>query len=148
MARGTRVAATYSLSLHVHIRFVQLQKDLFPPRAADSYLPAVNQATRHAVEYADKVERFSELAPLAAMDLFMSVALGYSPMTTSSLVPATSKADPLDLVFAQNAMVAMSHLGYICIRRHRCNLSDVWWWAVSYFSLFRFVLCNSSLSFG
>ncbi len=88
-----------------------MQKDMFTPQAAEKYLDAINQAARTAVPMVEHVKAFDDLAPFAAMDLFMAVALGTSPNTVTSLDPAHNRSDPRDLKFALDAMRSTKAIG-------------------------------------
>jgi cytochrome P450 len=88
-----------------------LQKDMFPHKVAESYLPVINQAARNSLPFVPMAKEFSALAPFAAFDLFMSVMLGKSPRTTASLDSNEQQPHPDDVKFAQNAIMGMGVLG-------------------------------------
>jgi hypothetical protein len=89
----------------------QVQKDIFPPQAAAAYLPAFNAAARATMPFMPQAT-FGTLAPFVAFDMFMSMALGYSPKTITSIDPAKNVARPGDVQFANDAMETFNHVVY------------------------------------
>jgi len=80
----------------------KLQKDMFPPAAAESYLPLLDQPVRLISQQFPKVERLDQITPYAATDMFFTVMLGWNPRTVLGINGNVNKeADGADLDFVE-----------------------------------------------
>eukprot|EP00457_Paulinella_chromatophora_P005980 gb/GEZN01005998.1/.p1 GENE.gb/GEZN01005998.1/~~gb/GEZN01005998.1/.p1 ORF type:complete len:509 (+),score=64.64 gb/GEZN01005998.1/:59-1585(+) len=92
----------------------KLQKDIFPPSIADSYLPLIDPAAHLAAELCPNGERFDAIAPNIAFDMFCSVFLGINPKTVllhHSEEEQRAKVHPRDKAFVESAMAAFRFIG-------------------------------------
>jgi len=87
-----------------HVRKI-LQKDLFSPSTAETYLPLLDQPVRLISKQLPKVERIDSITPHASTDMFFSIILGFNPKTVLGINENKENlVDPKDLEFVKNAM--------------------------------------------
>jgi len=86
-----------------------MQKDLFSPAVADSYLPLLDEPVRLISQQFPKVDRVDSITPLAAMDMFFSIMLGINLKTVLGINGNKENlVDPKDLDFCQSSIDYLS----------------------------------------
>mmetsp|Transcript_1410 Transcript_1410/g.1993 ORF Transcript_1410/g.1993 Transcript_1410/m.1993 type:complete len:509 (+) Transcript_1410:34-1560(+) len=86
-----------------------LQKEITTPRAPMTYLPLLHEPVNHISEnFPHYAEDLGEFSPLAAMDMFFSVMIGFNP---KSIVGIERGALEKDIEFANSARLFLGALG-------------------------------------